>query len=97
MGYRVPQGADVVVHAAREVVHDLHDSKTLIKLDKSNAFNSLHRNKMLDSSARPFPNCFPWLWPPTLPTQCFSLGTKPVKKVSSRVFSWITALSGWPG
>ncbi len=85
MGYRVSQGADAVVHAAREVVHALHDSETLIKLDKSNAFNSPHRNKMLELVCMTIPHLFP-LVSVSYSTYSMSFwGTKQVKKVPSRV------------
>lgn len=96
MGYRVPQGADVVVHAAREVVHDLHDSKTLIKLDKSNAFNSLHRNKMLDPSARPFPTVSLGCGLLLYPLNAF-FGDKAGEDGFQQGVLPGSQLSGWPG
>ena len=46
LGYRVRKEAEVAVHAARLYLHNLDSTKALLKLDFSNALNSIRRDKM---------------------------------------------------
>ena len=42
-------GAEAAVHAARIHLGQLQDDHALVKLDFRNAFNSVHRDKMLEA------------------------------------------------
>ena len=45
--YGVSKGAEAAVHAARLYINNLGSNKAVLKLDSSNAFNPIHRDKML--------------------------------------------------
>ena len=47
LGYGTPHGCEVVVHAFRMYLHHLRPDNAILKLDFSNAFNSICRNIML--------------------------------------------------
>ena len=49
LGYGVRGGAETAAHATRQYLNNLEDNHALVKLDFSNAFNSLYRDKMLDA------------------------------------------------
>ena len=59
LGYGVKGGAEAAVHAARGYVQHLEDDKAIIKLDFSNAFNSIHRDKMLMATKDLAPDIYP--------------------------------------
>ena len=46
LGFGVHKGAEAVSHAARIYVQNLTPDSALLKLDFTNAFNSLHRDRM---------------------------------------------------
>ena len=48
LGYGVRGGAEAAVHAARKFLQNLEDGHALVKLDFTNAFNSIRR-KMLEA------------------------------------------------
>ena len=47
VGVSVPSGCEAAIHAARRFTDSLLPGQAVIKLDFANAFNSLHRDKML--------------------------------------------------
>ena len=47
LGYGVKGGAEAAVHAARLFLGELNPVKAVLKLDFSNAFNTIRRDKML--------------------------------------------------
>ena len=47
LGYGVRGGAEAAIHAARLYLQDLDLDKAILKLDFKNAFNSIHRDKVL--------------------------------------------------
>ena len=47
LGYGIPMGAEAAVHAACIFLHHLQPGHLLLKLDFKNAFNCLHRQRML--------------------------------------------------
>uniref|UniRef100_A0A1X7U4B2 Reverse transcriptase domain-containing protein n=1 Tax=Amphimedon queenslandica TaxID=400682 RepID=A0A1X7U4B2_AMPQE len=47
LGYGIPGGLEAAVHAARYFLRNMDDSSAFLKLDFRNAFNSIHRSKML--------------------------------------------------
>ena len=58
LGYGVRGGAEVAIHAARLYMQDL-EQKYVLTLDFRNAFNSLHRDKMLQAVKYFAPNLLP--------------------------------------
>ena len=59
LGYRVPQGAEAVVHAARLFLHNLEPRQLILKLDFSNEFNCLRRDKMVAAVEELVPELLP--------------------------------------
>src|SRR6218665_333129 len=49
LGVGITGGAEAAVHASRRYLADLDSNTVFVKLDISNAFNSLHRDRMLSS------------------------------------------------
>jgi len=47
LGVGVPGGCEAAIHATRQFLHNMDPGFILVKLDLSNAFNSLHRDSML--------------------------------------------------
>ena len=47
LGYGTPHGCEVVVHAVRMYLHHLSPDNAILKLDFSNAINTIHRDIML--------------------------------------------------
>ena len=53
LGVDVPGGCEAAVHATRRFAEHMPDDQVIVKLDFTNAFNSLHRDAMLEAiSAR---------------------------------------------
>ena len=50
LGYGVRNGAEAAVHAARLYLQKADPSSVVVKLDFSNAFNSIRRDRMLECS-----------------------------------------------
>ena len=61
LGYGTPRGAEGAVHAARIYLSSLESGKLLLKLDFSNAFNTIRRDKMLSSTLAKSPGIFPFV------------------------------------
>ena len=57
-GYGVRKGAEVAVHAARLYLHKRDPIKALLKLDFSNAFNFIRRDKMFRAVLELAPRLF---------------------------------------
>ena len=55
----VPGGAEAAIHATRRYVQQLNDNHVLVKLDFNNAFNSIRRDLVLDSTAEKKPRALP--------------------------------------
>ena len=47
LGVGVPGGCESAVHATRRFAEHMPDDQVIVKLDFTNAFNSLHRDAML--------------------------------------------------
>ena len=56
LGYGVKRGAEAAVHATRSFLTSL---AAVVKLDFQNAFNSIHRDKMLEATRDLAPEIFP--------------------------------------
>ena len=62
LGYGVKGGAEAVVHSARLFLRNLKPDQALLKLDFKNAFNSIHRDKMLSSVLDLAPDIFQFVY-----------------------------------
>jgi hypothetical protein len=58
LGFGTPLGGEATVHAARCYVEHLSIGKAILKLDFSNAFNSISRNVLLSYVKEEFPEIF---------------------------------------
>lgn len=58
IGVGVAGGAEAAVHAARRLLHRLPDDHVFVKLDFSNAFNSVRRDVILESAANKLPELY---------------------------------------
>ena len=61
LGYGVRLGAEAAAHAARLYLSKLTANKALLKLDFTNAFNTVRRDKMLASVEQLAPSIFPFI------------------------------------
>ena len=59
LGFGVKGGAEAAIHAARQYLHSLPPDMLLLKLDFSNAFNSIRRDKMLLAVKKLLPELYP--------------------------------------
>ena len=59
LGYGIPRGAEAAVHATRIYLHNLQPQHLILKLDFRNAFNCLHRDKMLAAVREMVPELYP--------------------------------------
>ena len=59
--YGVRKGAEAAVHAARLYLRDLSPGKAILKLDFRNAFNSIHRDKVLGAVLKHAHELFPFV------------------------------------
>jgi len=58
LGVGVPGGCEAAVHAARRFVEAMPDGHCMVKLDFANAFNSLHRDVMLEAVRERVPGIY---------------------------------------
>ena len=49
LGFGTPMGIEAAVHDARIYLHNMDPTHLLLKLDFSNAFNAIRRDKILSS------------------------------------------------
>ena len=62
LGYGVKGGAEAAVHATRSFLTSLAVGRAVVKLDFQNAFNSIHRDKMLEATRALAPEIFPFVY-----------------------------------
>ena len=58
LGIGVPGGCEAAVHATRRFIRGMHNDQVLVKLDFTNAFNSLRRDVMLESVFHTIPEIY---------------------------------------
>ena len=58
LGYGISRGAEAAVHATQVYLHNLQPQHFILKLDFRNAFNCLHRDKMLMAVREMVPELF---------------------------------------
>jgi len=61
LGFGVPRATEAAVHAARRYVTDLKSGQGLLKLDFSNAFNTIRRVTMFESVRELLPEIYPFV------------------------------------
>lgn len=66
LGFATKGGCEVAVHAARTYLNTKRDPHVLVKLDVSNAFNSIERDPMLGAVREHIPEAYSYL------AQCYS-------------------------
>ena len=57
LGYGIEAGVEAAIHASRVYLAHLPSNKALVKVDFQNAFNSIHRDKLLEAVK----GCMPYL------------------------------------
>jgi len=62
LGYGTRGGAEAAVHAARACVSAAGETRVMLKLDFRNAFNTLRRDKVLQSVKTHLPDYFPFIF-----------------------------------
>ena len=60
LGFGVPGGAEVAVHATRRYLQSLPFNHIFVKIDFSNAFNSVRRDVILEAVQRHIPELLPY-------------------------------------
>ena len=62
LGYATPLGAEAAIHSARQYLVDLPADHGMVKLDFRNAFNSVRRDKVLESALEHTPELYPFIY-----------------------------------
>jgi len=62
LGFGVRGGSEAAAHAARRFVQSMKTNHILVKLDFKNAFNTLHRDVILEEIKEHFPEIYPFSW-----------------------------------
>jgi hypothetical protein len=62
LGFGIQWGAEAAAHAARSFLSNLSDGQALLKIDFSNAFNTLRREHMLAVIHEEMPELFPFIY-----------------------------------
>ena len=60
LGFAVPGGAEAAVHATRRYLLNMPHGHVFLKIDFTNAFNTLRRDVILEAVARHFPELLPY-------------------------------------
>jgi len=61
LGFGVRQGAEAAAHAARSFLANLSNGEALLKIDFTNAFNTLSRDVMLEVIREELPQLYPFI------------------------------------
>jgi len=64
-----PRDCEAIVHATRSFIAQTQGEKVLLKLDVKNAFNSIHRDTVLQAAQTHLPEIYPFIW------DCYSTNT----------------------
>ena len=62
LGFGTPHGAETAVHATRLYLDNMPDDHLFLKLDFSNVFNSLRRDRMLESVRQRAPEMYSFVF-----------------------------------
>jgi hypothetical protein len=60
----LPGGCEAAIHATRRYLEGMQEGKIVVKLDFTNAFNSLHRLDMLRDTRERLPELYPYVFSP---------------------------------
>ena len=74
LGVGTPGGCEAAIHAARRFLESLPANSVLVKLDFSNAFNSIHRRDMLSSVHDRIPELYPYCYSAYSQASCLFFG-----------------------
>jgi hypothetical protein len=70
LGYGTKGGAEAAVHAVRRYIQsEWTEPRAIVKLDFQNAFNMIHRDRMLNVVKEHIPSLYPFIW------QCYRTAT----------------------
>ena len=61
LGFGVRMGAEAAIHTARSFIRNHQTNSVLLKVDITNAFNSIHRNKVLEAVSKHIPSLFKYV------------------------------------
>ena len=61
LGFGIQQGTEAAAHAARSLLANMGSGEALLKIDFTNAFNTLSRDVMLDVIRDELPELFPFI------------------------------------
>ena len=62
LGVGTLRGCEAAVHATRSFMAQTQGEKVLLKLDVKNAFNSIHRDTVLQAAQTYLPEIYPFIW-----------------------------------
>ena len=62
LGFGIKQGTEAAAHAARRFLQVLGPGQALLKLDFTNAFNTLRRDEILRTVEQEIPELYPFVW-----------------------------------
>ena len=58
LGFSIRMGAEAAIHATRSFIESHRQNTIWLKLDFTNAFNSIHRDKVLEAASEHLPSLF---------------------------------------
>ena len=62
LGVGTPGGCEAAIHAARRFLEAMPEGKVMVKLDFTNAFNSIHRMDMLQATRERLPELYSYVF-----------------------------------
>ena len=92
LGYGVKGGAEAAAHEARNFLQNLSDGSAMVKLVFRNAFNSIHRDRMLEAVRDLAPTIYQLVHSAYSSPSCLVWGNIPSSLL--RVYSRVTPLFG---
>jgi hypothetical protein len=76
-GFGVPLGCEAIAHAVRTYISSSHSNDhILVKLDFSNAFNSLRRDRMLEAVSKELPSAYNYIYSSNAQPSLLSYGDR---------------------
>jgi hypothetical protein len=62
IGFGVPRATEAAAHAARRYIHDLQRGEGVLKMDFSNALNSVHRDSIFGAVHDELPELYTFIF-----------------------------------
>src|SRR5437867_3506901 len=78
LGVGVAGGCEAAIHSARRYLQTMEVGKVLVKLDFTNAFNSLHRSDLLAAAAKKLPELYSYIYTSYSAPSCLFYGTETI-------------------